>query len=203
MISQGLNPPIFSLALQRASAAGNNVPGGYVAFGGLPPVSVNTSAFVTTPIIAYKPPGYPEYFATNRSYYTIKPCDYVFENKKGILTAHATTMPAIVDSGTTLLYVPTAVAHGYLALFNPPPSIYQGEYYYPCDAEAPPFAIKIADTTFNISSADVLSPETTYTNPTTGVQYCLIGIIDKGPSPFAVFGAVSLTRTVGLHIDKS
>lgn len=191
MISEGLHPPIFSLALQRASSPGNNVPGGYIAFGGLPPVTVNTSAFVTTPIIAYKLPGYPEYFATNRSYYTIKPCDYMYENKKGVRTAHATSMPAIVDSGTTLLYVPTAVAHGYLASFSPPPSLYQGGYYYPCDAEAPPFAIKIAGKTFNISSADVLSRETTHIDPTTGVQYCLIGVVDKGPLPFALFGGVS------------
>lgn len=49
MIAQGLNPPVFSLALQRSQTDGANTPGGYVAFGGLPPVSFDP-VFVTVPI---------------------------------------------------------------------------------------------------------------------------------------------------------
>jgi len=52
MIAQGMNPPIFSMALQRSLNEAANVPGGYIAFGGLPPVNVDPSDFVTTPILA-------------------------------------------------------------------------------------------------------------------------------------------------------
>jgi len=59
MIAQGLNPPIFSMALQRPAVSGNNVPGGYIAFGGLPPVSVDPASFVSTPIINFQYDGFP------------------------------------------------------------------------------------------------------------------------------------------------
>lgn len=57
MISQGLNPPLFSLALQRPERkdpndpGSANAPGGFIAFGGLPPVAVDPSAFATTSIL--------------------------------------------------------------------------------------------------------------------------------------------------------
>jgi len=57
MISQGLNPPLFSLAMQRVNRkslndpGSANAPGGFVAFGGLPPVAVDPSAFATTPTL--------------------------------------------------------------------------------------------------------------------------------------------------------
>jgi hypothetical protein len=56
MILQGLNPPIFRLALQRPktkniSDISDNVFGGYISFGGLPPVHVDPATFVSTPIL--------------------------------------------------------------------------------------------------------------------------------------------------------
>lgn len=60
----------------------------------------------------------------------------------------------------------------------PPPNVVQGEYFYPCNATAPAFGVKIAGTIFNISSADILIPNTVFTE--NGVEYCLIGIIDGG-----------------------
>jgi len=94
-----------------------------------------------------------------------------------------------------LLYVPTPIANGYLASFNPPPTVYQGEYFYPCNVTAPEFGIEIAGTTFNISPADILisTPGFTFTNTTTGVEYRLIGVVDGGPEADAdpIFGDVS------------
>jgi hypothetical protein len=193
MITQGLNPPIFSMALQRSPETGNNIPGGYIAFGGLPPVAVDPAAFVSTPILINQFEGYPANEATNRSFYTIKPDGYVYGTKKGIISTHSSSVPAIVDSGTTLLYVPTSVANGYLASFDPPPTLHQGEYFYPCNATAPEFGIKIAGTTFNISSADIILPDSGFTNKTTGVEYCLIGVVDggAGAAAFPIFGDVS------------
>ena len=49
MISQGLNPPLFSLALMRSAGDSDNSAGGYVALGGLPPVAFNP-VFASTPI---------------------------------------------------------------------------------------------------------------------------------------------------------
>lgn len=118
MIAQGLNPPIFSMALQRGAASGDNVPGGYIAFGGLPPVSVDPADFVSTPVLTYQFPGFPAFFATNRTFYTIKLDGYVYANKKGAVTTHATSIPAFIDSGNGPCLVPTAVAKGYLASFD-------------------------------------------------------------------------------------
>jgi hypothetical protein len=56
MIAQGLHPPVFSLALQRpavknTTAVTDNEAGGYISFGGLPPVNVNPLSFVSTPLL--------------------------------------------------------------------------------------------------------------------------------------------------------
>jgi len=120
MITQGLNPPLFSMALQRHAVSGNNVPGGYIAFGGLPPVSVNPASFVSTPIINFQYDGFPPFFSTNRTFYTFKIDGYVYNNKKGAVTTHASSVPANIDSGTMVSFVPTSVVNGYLASFNPP-----------------------------------------------------------------------------------
>lgn len=144
--------------------------------------------------------AYPPVTAVDRSFYTIKPDGYVYDNSKGVATSHTTPYDAIVDSGTTLLYVPTPVADGYLASFNPPATLYEGDYFYPCDATAPYFGITIAGTIFNISSADIILPDSGYTNSTSGVDYCLIGVIDggNGIDAMPIFGDVFLKNVVAV-----
>ncbi|KAK5120470.1 hypothetical protein LTR85_006125 [Meristemomyces frigidus] len=177
MIAQGLNPPLFTLALERSSDLDENVPGGYVAFGGLPPVSGTTGPF-----------------------YSILPDGYVYKNNASVITTYPTTYDAIVDSGTTLLYVPTAVASGYIASFEPPAVVYEGDYYCPCNATAPYFGIEIAGETFNISSADIILPDSGFVSNATGIEYCLIGVLDggSGADGLTIFGDVFLKNVVAV-----
>lgn len=205
MIAQGLNPPLFTLALERSSDLNDNAPGGYIAFGGIPPVSGTIGSFFDTPILIHEYFAYPPLEAVNRSFYSILPDAYVYESNASVITTYPTTYDAIVDSGTTLLYVPTAVANGFIASFNPPATLYEGYYYYPCDATAPYFGVKIAGETFNINPADLILPYSPlggngFVNDTTGVEYCLIGVIDggSGVETFPIFGDVFLKNVVAV-----
>jgi len=47
--------------------------------------------------------------------------------------------------------------------------------------------------TFNVSSADILLPDSGYKNKTSGVEYCLIGVQDGGAGAYAqpIFGGES------------
>lgn len=138
--------------------------------------------------------------AINRGFYTIAPDAYVYENKKAVVTNHATNIDAIVDSGTTLLYFPTAVYNGYIASFDPAPIIVDGYPYCPCNTTAPYLGIKIAGTVFNISSADLNLPDSGFTSSTTAVEYCLIGVNDVGAGieTFPIFGDVFLKNVVAV-----
>jgi hypothetical protein len=53
MVSDGLIPDLFSLAIERDISGA----AGYLAFGGLPPVSVD-GPFTSTPLLATAYPGY-------------------------------------------------------------------------------------------------------------------------------------------------
>ena len=104
-----------------------------------------------------------------------------------------------MDSGTTLLYVPTNIFKGYIASFtNPAATLDEGYYYYPCNKTAPYLGIQIAGTVFSINSADIILPDSGYTSD--GVDYCLIGVQDggSGVDTFPIFGDVFLKNVVAV-----
>lgn len=155
--------------------------------------------------------------ATQYSFYTIIADAYIYEGSEkrtqvntdswsklaAPATVNTTQFPVIVDSGTTLLYLPTGKAtlsplrwntnknsHRYLidlyddiaALYDPP-AVYiedEGASFAPCNASVPYVGVKIGGTVFNISDADLLMQE--IVDPTTG--YCLIGPQDGGSGPY-------------------
>lgn len=131
MVKNNLTAPTFALALMRGES------GGYLSFGGLPPVSVDGD-FVSTPIELYIDPGSPN--LTAPTFYTITPDAIVHGS-----SSESNLGQYIVDSGTTLVYAPTSVAKGVALGFNPPGvySAYYGGYVVDCNAEAPPFGITI------------------------------------------------------------
>lgn len=55
MYTQGLTAPLFSLALQRSSDTNKLAPGGYMSFGGYPPVKFRKT-FTSTPILLVSQP---------------------------------------------------------------------------------------------------------------------------------------------------
>lgn len=104
MITQGLNPPLFSLSLTRPTGK-RPAAGGYLAFGGLPPVSVDPAAFVSTPIVPWQYSRRRPALAENLGFYSILPDAYVYNNKTGFSESHPSELHAIVDSGSSALIV--------------------------------------------------------------------------------------------------
>ncbi|KAK5118234.1 hypothetical protein LTR85_008214 [Meristemomyces frigidus] len=158
-IDQGLIDPMFSLAIERGSNGG----GGQLALGGLPSLAFNHT-FTSTPLkIIELTPHAVE--AKNYSYYTIIPDGFLLSGEEETYYGFqefsedpSTTYPVIVDSGTTLVYLPERVADDVNALFDPP-SVYieeEGVYENYCDAVPPTFAIRINGTDFYISGAELL-----------------------------------------------
>lgn len=66
----------------------------------------------------------------------------------------------ILDTGTTLNYIPTDAAVAYNAAFVPPAvnSDYWGGYVVVCKAKVPPFSVTIGGKAFNIDGRDQLLP---------------------------------------------
>ncbi|ROV90509.1 hypothetical protein VMCG_09823 [Cytospora schulzeri] len=187
MIKEGLIEPVFSLALDRNSDSG------YLALGGLPPVNY-TGSFASTPILMLEIYDEPE-MATQYSFYTIIADAYIYDGSEHTkpspgswsklfsdATANTTQFPIIVDSGTTLLYLPTAMYNDIVGLYNPP-AIYiedEGAAFAPCNATVPELGVEIGGTVFWISEADMLMQD--YVDPETG--YCLVGPQDGGTGPY-------------------
>ena len=96
MYKSGLSPSFFALALQRGSS------GGYLAFGGLPPVNI-TSEFTSTPIELYNIPGSN---VSIQAYYSITPDAFVIGSESGTTSSSKNSDQYIVDSGTTTINLP-------------------------------------------------------------------------------------------------
>lgn len=173
MYKDNLSSPSFSLALQRGS-------GGYIAFGGLPPVSVDTTAFATAPIqVLTSQSGTSGY-----TFYTITPDAVVFKG-----SAAKQTSQYIVDSGTTLFYAPTATAKALNSLFSPKATLSGGTYTVACNAKVPALSIKIGGTSFAINGTDLILQDPSGT--------CVSGIQDGGSGPY-ILGDVFLNNVVAV-----
>jgi len=124
MYKDNLSSPSFSLAIER------NV-GGYLAFGGIPPLNI-TSEFAAAPIEILKTrSGRTEY-----NFYALTPKSFSLGS-----TTKTNTDQYIVDSGTTLVYASPTVTTAINKLFSPPATSRGGLYYVNCNAKAPKFAV--------------------------------------------------------------
>lgn len=171
MYKAGLSSAMFSMAIERGN-------GGYLAFGGLPPVSGVNATFAAAPIQILTSR------AGSLSFYTITPDALAY-------TGSAKTQKSqyIVDSGTTLVYLPTATAKTVNNLFSPKATLQQGTYVVSCTAKAPSFGVKIGGTTFQVSAADMILKDPS------GV--CISGIQDGGSGPY-ILGDVFLQNVVAV-----
>lgn len=181
MYKQGLSDPTFSLAIQRD---GSSV-GGYIAFGGLPAAVTTNGSFASTPIQVLTAGG-----GTADTFYTITPDALVY---KGAATKNSAQY--IVDSGTSLTYLPTAVVKTVAGLFSPKATLdsSQGAYFVSCTATAPSFGFKIGGTTFTLNPKDLILQGQKDT--TTGK--CLVGIIDGSTGPY-ILGDTFLSNVVAV-----
>ncbi|KAH6605008.1 aspartic-type endopeptidase [Trichoderma cornu-damae] len=182
-ISQGSIDPVFSVALVKNST------GGVIAWGGLPPMDFQFRGFAKTDLIVANLVSQPE-TAWKYSFYTIVP-----DGMKWDQTTDTTKYPYIIDTGTTMLYLPPPLAEAIANSFQPRAVyLYQwGTYFAPCDAIPPHFAIIIAGVEFWINPADLIYQG--LVDPLTG--YCAIGVASGGSGPY-ILGDVFLQNVVAV-----
>ena len=148
-----LAQPIFSMALSRNPATKGY--GGLLTIGGIPDTTLPTvnssSKFTTVPI--QKTPDLlddPVY-----AWYLINASFAIGKSHN-----QAPNTQVIIDSGTTLNYIPTHEAAAINAMFDPPsfPDDQDGFYYVDCNATSPTtLGVTIAGTTFYLNPADLIS----------------------------------------------
>ncbi|KAJ7466275.1 aspartic peptidase domain-containing protein [Mycena galericulata] len=190
--------PFFSVALDRGSFQAQendtfeaNL--GFLALGGIAPVPVTNTA-VTVPIEGYSattgiPSGAP---GSTFFFYTVDVEEFTFPGSSKLATAQNNT---ILDTGTTLNYVPTKVAAAYAAAFKPKAVLNndEGGYIVACNATVPEFLVKIGGQTFSIDARDQLLPAGTDAH---GNLICFLGTQDGGP---AVADNIFILGDVFLH----
>ena len=201
MYSEGRVAPLFSLAIDRGTQ------GGLMAIGGLPPV-IFSPLFASAPFQlltmtrfgATSPiDGIPQY-----QFYTITVDGFNYQGSEKTQWTHGSfpsplvkpTDPSkvqlIVDSGTTLIYLPTGIADAVNALFVPP-AVYdsnQGAYAVDCSAKAPTFGVTIGKQTFYINGLDMILPS--------GNGTCISGVNDAGTGGLSILGDVFLKNVLAV-----
>jgi hypothetical protein len=117
MVSQGKIPPVFSLAIDRNASTGTFALGGIPQVSGLDPTTTATTKMLivscpphfrpdpTDPISQTSLTGSPK-AATDYSFYTVVPDGWEYDQ-----TTDTRAFPYIVDSGTTLCYLPSRKFH--------------------------------------------------------------------------------------------
>lgn len=173
MAEQGIILPVFSIAMNRDPAVGS-----YLALGGVVPGIAVFGEWATTPIeflhVSYLDvvvPGVPQH-----QFYAITPDCYLYQNASitQVQTDHwiplvaasentTSSLPSqtIVDTGTTLVYLPPPTAHLLASLFEPP-AIWdeeEGLFLVSCQALAPSFAVQIGGVVFPVEKQDLLLDE--------------------------------------------
>ena len=141
---------------------------------------------------------------TELSYYTIVPDDFIF----GRLNASSLTytnpswnashypdikpsqFPVIIDSGTTLTFLPEAVARNYARQVPQPVAISQGNYWAHCDSKMPKFGIVIGGKTLWWKDEDLLMQDIRkefLQQDGETAEFCAIGLMDVLPNgPFVL-----------------
>ncbi|KAJ3773568.1 acid protease [Lentinula raphanica] len=185
-VQQGVvSNPFFSVALDRGSFAAENSSDldqnlGFIAFGGIAPVDVTDTA-VTVPIQGYNAATFLPQNSSRVTYfyYTV---DVELMSFTGNHKVFGTTNNIILDTGTTLDYVPTEVADAFAAAFDPPAVKDEdfGVYVVVCSATVPEFTVNIGGVTFTVDPADNLLPLGIQDDQ--GNDLCASGTFDGGPA---------------------
>ena len=187
-----LTLPQFSLALSRDES--NTSYGGVIAIGGYPnpstPTINATGNFASTPIeflaIEEIPGQAPAY-----TFYTITVEALTWTSDSGVTGSNTTAYQSIVDSGTTLNYIPSESAAEFNTFFDPPATLDAdfGIYFVDCNAVAPSFSVLISGETFLTNPYDLILPN--------GDGTCISGIQDGGEGPF-ILGDVFLKNVLAV-----
>ncbi|KAL2265861.1 hypothetical protein VTJ83DRAFT_6961 [Remersonia thermophila] len=190
MVSQGLVDPVFSIAIDR------NASTGMLAFGGIAPApGLDWSRTASLDMIITNVISIPE-TAYQYSFYTIIPDGWYFDK-----TTNTKKVPYIVDSGTTLNYLPPQLADSINAAFDPP-SIYlwtYGAYFTACDAIIPNVAVILDGIKFTLNPMDLIYRN--LVDPLTGL--CMTAFADGGAGPYILGDAFMQNALVVFDVGQA
>lgn len=212
MYTQGSVKPLFSIVLERGNGAST------LALGGLPPGISSDTDYASTPISITKLLLDP-LAKSQHSFYTIYPDGFVYSragsstskrsSEAGPILHNASIRPraaanatadtittdfsAVVDSGTTLMYLPNSLAEEVLELYTPRAyySPAEGIFLVHCNATAPDFGVTIGGSTFYINAADMIF------DGGLGGGICLPGIQLGDPGPY-ILGDMFLQNVIAV-----
>ncbi|CAN8104402.1 unnamed protein product [Discula destructiva] len=193
MVAQGLADNYFSIALSRPGSASD----GMLAFGGVPQDldGADYSTMGMTPIIISNLVDQLD-TAYAYSFYTIIPDGWMFGT-----STDDRKLPYIIDTGTTLAYLPTELADAINAAFEPAAEydFMFGAYFTTCDAVAPRVAVVIDGTQFWLNPKDLMIRH--LKNPLSGL--CMTTIANGGSGPY-ILGDVFLHNVLAVFdVDNS
>ncbi|KAF7795741.1 hypothetical protein EIP86_006908 [Pleurotus ostreatoroseus] len=173
---KAVKEPFFSVALDRGSFVKETNSTfdphlGFIAFGGIAPVPV-TRTSVTVPVQGFTTTSGTSGFF----FYAVDVDSWVFPGSNRKHTAGS----VILDTGTTLNFVPTQIAQEFNSKFDPPATFDADEdtYFVDCNATAPAFSATIGGVEFAVDPKDQILPFL----DDTGNVVCISGTQDGGPA---------------------
>jgi len=132
---------LFTLALTTT--------GGTITFGGLPEGVSRQSQWGVAPLL--QEDGMNQRYIIN--------ADWTFPGSNKLPRSNLTSA-VIIDSGSTVNSVPTAIAAAVNAQFQPAATLGDsGTWFVDCNAKAPPFGIVVGGVKFLVNPVDMLRPE--------------------------------------------
>ncbi|KAI4775617.1 acid protease [Aureobasidium sp. EXF-3400] len=183
MFKENLTAPLFSIALDRDVSRSAQSAGGILAVGGIPNIPHGTfwSSSNISIIGVDATTGQPEYqfyaitvdgWAASKNQNADFDVKMTGNTRKTPLLG-APTRNVIVDSGTSLIYAPSAVAAGLAAAFNPPANVSSstGLYHVACNATVPLFGVVVSSKVFYVNRLDLIID--------TGLGFCVMGVQDN------------------------
>jgi hypothetical protein len=142
-----LTAPYFSVELSRAGRNATSAFGGYVEFGAAPDLS--QPGWASAPLLPISGSS------TEFLWYNIN-IDGIVDG--GALHPANATSTFLVDTASTLLYLPATDAARINALFDPPAQFVDGAYVVDCNATAPQgVGLRIGGVTFPIDPEDLIN----------------------------------------------
>ncbi|KAB5513589.1 aspartic peptidase domain-containing protein [Coniochaeta sp. 2T2.1] len=203
MWERDLIMPLFTLGLSRDTNGTTEDKESYLAFGGLPPVEYDDSTWGRTPILSMATePGW-GLTGDVRGLYIISADAYVYGKLNATakdpyagLVVDKTQFPILIDCGSSLTRLPSALAKAIFKSFSTPPQYLSndGGYYAPCNARVPAFGVRVGSETYYMSPDDLLRQNAR--DVETG-RLCRVGIIDADGGPYTL-GVTFLANVVAV-----
>jgi hypothetical protein len=196
--TEGSVANLFSLALSRDET------GGMLAIGGLPPVAY-VPVFASTPfqLLSASSPSASAGAKPDYTFYTITTNGFEYQsaqvnwNVGSWLTYFGnpndvSQVQVVIDSGTTVNYLPQVTADRVNALFEPAATYNAqiGYYTVNCNAKAPEFGVKIGQEIFYVNPADNILKLSATT--------CITGIARTGTGGKSILGHVFLKNVLAV-----